>query len=171
MPLSNTGDPDVPTLSERLMALAGWVLLLYALGTLPFLVVSPGPDYIALHKPELRPPLSWYPQIWAGLYVSLALALWLMRLDSEMGDARIRRASLLFAVQYTLHLLWAPLLFGLNAPLWLAICLGAMLPLVLATTIAFARIRLLSALPMLPWLLWVGYGLWFYFALWRMNAG
>ncbi len=170
MPLSNAGDPDVPTLSERVMALIGWALLLYALGTLPFLVVSPGPDYLALHKPALRPPLSWYPQIWAGLYLSLALALWLMRLDADTGDPRTRRATQLFAAQYALHLLWAPLLFGLHAPLWLAMCLGAMLALMLVTLVAFARIRPLSALLLLPWLCWIGYGLWFYLMLWRMNA-
>lgn len=171
MLLSNPGDPDVPTLSERLMALAGWALLLYALGTLPFLIISPGPEYIAMLKPALRPPLAWYPQIWAGLYLSQALALWLMRLDVEAGDPRTRRATLLFAVQYALHLLWAPLLFGLNAPLALAVCLGAMLPLMLVTVVAFARIRPLSALLLLPWLCWIGYGLWFYLMLWQMNAG
>ena len=169
MLLSNPGDPDVPTLSERLMALAGWALLLYALGTLPFLVISPGPEYIAMQKPALRPPLAWYPQIWGALYVTLALALWLMRLDAESGDPQIRRASLLFAAQYALHLLWAPLLFGMNAPLWLAGCLGVMLAIMLATVVAFARIRPLSALLLLPWLCWLGYGLWFYLTLWRMS--
>lgn len=171
MQLPNAGDPDRPAISERLMALAGWALLLYALGTLPFLVITPGPDYIALHKPALRPPLAWYPQIWGGLYLSLALALWLMRQGGEHGDDGRRNASVLFALQYGLHLLWAPLLFGLVSPLWLAVCLAVLLPLLVATMVAFARVRPLSALLLLPWLLWVGYGLWFYLMLSWMNAG
>lgn len=169
MPFQDTGNPDTPSLSEHLLTLVGWCLLLLALGTLPFLVFVPDASYDRLRLPVFRPPSAWFASIWASLYVSMAVALWLMRSTFSVEDAQRQRASRLFAVQYGMHLLWAPVIYALQAPLLLAAWLAALMVVLLFAGWAFARIRALSAVCLLPWAVWVAYAIWFFVEMGRMN--
>ena len=86
------------------------------------------------------------------------------------GNAMRRTAIRLFWVQFALNLLWSPLFFGLHSPgaAFIDICLLWMA--VVATALAFGRLRPLAGYLLLPYVLWVSFALVLNGTIWLMNA-
>jgi translocator protein len=123
--------------------------------------------YPALAKPPWTPPDAAFAPVWAVLYVMMAVAAWLVW--REAGRSGRGAALALFAVQLALNCAWSFLFFGMRS-------IGAgladivlLLAAVAATALAFRRVRPAAALPMLPYLAWVGYATALNVAIWRMN--
>ena len=127
--------------------------------------------YATLDKPSWTPPNWLFGPVWTLLYVSMAVAAWLVWRARSTGRARLplRLPLGLFAAQLALNALWSYVFFGLRAPgpafaeivlLWLAI---------LATALAFGRLSRAAGLLMIPYLLWVTYAAALNFQIWRMN--
>jgi tryptophan-rich sensory protein len=152
------------------LALLAWILLLTGLGVGSGVLFAADAWYAALSKPTFNPPGWLFGPVWAALYVGMAVALWLVRRTHDADDALRKHATMLFVVQFALNLLWTPLFFGLHSPglafadiclLWIAL---------LATTLAFGRVRPLAGYLLLPHLLWVSFALVLNGTIWRMNA-
>jgi len=102
--------------------------------------------------------------VWTGLYLLMGIAAWLV-----WSDKGWTWALMLFLIQLALNAAWTWLFFGLQRPglalfeiclLWLAI---------LATLIAFWRIRPLAGGLLVPYLVWVTFALLLNAELWRRN--
>ncbi len=155
-----------PSPLRQAVALAGWVLLCFgAAASSAF--GSPGQWYAELNKPAWNPPGWIFGPVWSALYLSMAVAAWLVW--REGGWSQQRRVLGLFLVQWTLNFLWTPLFFGLHRTglafaeillLWLAIA---------ATTVAFWRIRKAAGVLLVPYLAWVSFAAVLNGVLWRMN--
>ena len=155
-----------PSPLRQTVALAGWVVLCFgAAASAAF--GSPGHWYAELNKPAWNPPGWIFGPVWSALYLSMAVAAWLVW--REGGWRRQRRALGLFLVQWALNFLWTPLFFGLHRTglafaeillLWLAIA---------ATTVAFWRIRKAAGALLVPYLAWVSFAAVLNGVLWRMN--
>jgi tryptophan-rich sensory protein len=98
----------------------------------------------------------------------MAVAAWLVW--RRPGWPIARRALGLFGLQLALNVAWSGLFFGLRNPglalleiiaLWLAI---------LATIIAFARLRPTAGWLMVPYLLWVTFAAGLNLTIWRLNT-
>jgi translocator protein len=152
------------------VSLIGWILLLTSLGAGIGALFAPDEWYAALSKPTFNPPSWIFGPVWTVLYVSMALALWLMRRTVDFDRAQRARATALFATQFALNLLWTPLFFGLRSPglAFVDICL--LWVVLLMTVLAFGRVRPLAGYLLLPYLLWVSFALVLNGTIWLMNV-
>lgn len=123
--------------------------------------------YPALRKPSWNPPGWLFAPVWALLYVDMAVAGWIVWLDRSR--MHIRWPIALFAIQLALNAIWPGIFFGLRAPaaafaeiaiLWLAI---------LATIVAFARVRAIAAWMLTPYLGWVTFAAALNWTIYRLN--
>lgn len=156
-----------PSAGRQTFALIGWLALCFAAtGTAAF--VSIDGWYAALQKPSWNPPAWVFGPAWTVLYISMAVAAWLVW--RQGGWKAQGRALGLFLVQWVLNALWTPLFFGLHRPglafaeiviLWLAIA---------ATLAAFWRINKVAGALLVPYLAWVTFAAALNFAIWRLNV-
>ena len=129
--------------------------------------VQAGSFYLSLSRPEWAPPASVFGPVWTALYAMMAIAAWLVWREGGYGNART--ALNLFLAQLALNALWSWLFFGwhLGAAAFVDILL--LWVLLVATLVAFWRIRPLAGLLLLPYLLWVSFAAVLNYSVWRMN--
>ena len=149
------------------LALVILVMACFAVAGLGGLATTPNIPtwYAGLTKPSWTPPGWLFGPVWSVLYLSMAVAAWLVW---RKGNAVM--TLVLFAVQLAFNAAWSWLFFGLHSPglgfadivlLWAAI---------VATTIAFWRRSLVAGLLFVPYLAWVSFASVLNFAIWRLNG-
>jgi tryptophan-rich sensory protein len=157
----------VETRAGQALVLVGWlVLTLAAAATGVF--VSPDGWYSRLAKPAWTPPSWLFGPVWTLLYALMAVAAW--RVWREGGWKAQRRTLTLYLVQWALNALWTPLFFGLQRP---GLAFAEILILdaaVLFTLAAFWRVRRISGLLLVPYMLWVAFATVLNLAIWRLNV-
>ena len=151
------------------LTLIAWVLVVVALGATMGVFFAPGEWYEALRKPGFNPPNWIYAPVWTTLYMLMAIALWLVRRDRNASPALRRRASGWFAIQFALNLLWTPLFFGLQSPLLAVMDIALLWIAVIATMVAFHRVRPLAAWLLLPYLCWIMFAAVLNASIWLLN--
>lgn len=111
------------------------------------------PWFMDLVKPAIYPPPATFGIVWSILYLVMGIALTLV--VTARGAPGRGLAIGLFVLQLVLNLAWSPVFFGMHL---LAAALGLLVAIdlaVLATIIAFRRVRPLAAWLLLPYLAWV----------------
>jgi translocator protein len=78
-------------------------------------------------------------------------------------------ALALFLVQLGLNALWTWLFFAWHLGMWAFVEIVVLGLMILATIVAFGRIRTLAAWLLLPYLAWVSYATALTYAVWRLN--
>lgn len=131
--------------------------------------VQAGPFYLSLSRPAWAPPASVFGPVWTALYTLMAIAAWLVW--REGGYSNARAALNLFLAQLALNALWSWLFFAwhLGAVAFADILL--LWVLLVATVIAFWRIRPLAGALLVPYVLWVSFAAALNYAVWKMNPG
>ena len=125
---------------------------------------KPGQWYRDLDKPIWTPPNWLFPMVWAVLYVLMALAA--TRVASLPGT---ELALVLWGLQITINTLWSGVFFGLHRMLAGAVIIAILWVAVLATTLAFWTHDAISALMMVPYLIWGTYALALNTSVWLRN--
>jgi translocator protein len=151
----------------RWAGLAAWVALPLLVGGGLGSLFRPGAWYEGLEKPAFNPPGWVFGPVWTVLYILMGVAAWLVW--ERYGD-RARAALTLFVVQLAFNAAWSALFFGLQSP---GIAFAEILilwGLIVATLLAFWRLRRPAGLLLLPYLAWVSFAAVLNFALWRLNA-
>ena len=111
--------------------------------------------YMQLAKPGAMPPDWMFLAGWAAIYVLMGLALAMV---INARGSRLRRPALLvFAIQMAVNLAWMPLFFGMHQVHAALIAIAVLSLLALTTVVLFFRIRVVSALLLLPYLAWIAY--------------
>lgn len=155
-----------PSAGRSIIALIGWLVLCFAAAGTGVFVSTDG-WYAAVHKPSWNPPAWLFGPAWTLLYITMAVAAWLVW--REGGWKAQGRTLGLFLLQWLLNALWTPLFFGLHRPglafaeivlLWLAIA---------ATLVSFWRVRQLAGILLVPYLAWVSFAAALNFTIWRLN--
>lgn len=138
-------------------ALAGWLLLTMGSGVLVGLTSDGGasPWYASLDKAPWNPPSWVFAPVWTLLYAAMGVAAWLVWRDG--GWQRQGAALFLFVAQLTLNLAWSPLFFDAQRPGLALIDMTALFVLLALTIRAFARVRVLAAALLVPYLLWIAF--------------
>lgn len=152
----------IATPGQLRMSLLRWVLVcvpgILLLGMLSGVVANSGYDnpwFDALIKPAIMPPGWVFGAVWTVLYVLLGLALAII-LNARAAQGK-GTALALFGVQFLLNLGWSTVFFHQHrvmAAFWLVV---GILVLAALTTAAFARIRPVAAVLMLPYLAWLAF--------------
>lgn len=133
--------------------------------------IAAGGDFVtyfdALRKPPLTPPPVAFGPAWTALYLLMGVAAWLV-----WREGLTRRTALalgLFVAQLTLNFAWSLIFFGRQR---LGIALIEILALwmtILATVIAFWRVRTAAGALLLPYLAWVSFATYLNAGIWRLN--
>jgi translocator protein len=153
----------------RWLALAGFLAAVTAAaGIGAWGVRGTTAEYNGLEQPAWAPPSWLFGPVWTVLYVTIAVAAWLVW---QRTGAPARGAALLaWAVQLGLNAIWTPLFFGAGqyglalldiVALWLALTV---------TVVLFRRVSRPAALLLLPYAAWVTYAAALNLAIWRLNA-
>lgn len=158
------------TPTRQVLGLASWLALTFvaaAIAGIPS--INAGAFYTQLVRPDWAPPASVFGPVWTVLYVLLGIAAWLVWREGGFRGARI--ALGLFLVQLALNALWSWLFFGWRRGALSFLDISLLLVSVLATAIAFWRVRPLAGWALVPYLMWVSYASALNYAIWRLNPG
>jgi tryptophan-rich sensory protein len=156
------------TKSQQILGLAGWLGVSFAASAVGAVAsIQAKAFYGQLVQPDWAPAPGIFGPVWTVLYTLMGIAAWLVWRVGGFGPNL--QALSLFLVQLAVNALWSWLFFtwhlgGLAlanvAVLWL---------LILATLVAFWRVRPLAGTLLVPYLLWVGFAFSLNLALWRLN--
>ena len=129
--------------------------------------IQAGSFYTQLVRPEWAPPPGVFGPVWTVLYFVMGIAAWLVW---RVGGFRAARTALtLFLVQLAVNALWSWLFFG-----WHQGALGfadilLLWVLLVATIVAFWRIKPLAGALLVPYLLWVSFAAVLNYSVWQLN--
>lgn len=123
--------------------------------------------YHQLTRPSWAPRTWLFGPVWTALYLLMAIAVWMIWSEQESRLATI--ALGLFLIQLAVNALWSWTFFAwrLGGGSFAEIVL--LLALIVATVIAFWRVRPIAAVLMLPYVIWVSFALALNFVLWQSN--
>lgn len=153
--------------SHELWALGGFALANFVVAT-SGAIFSPGDWYKSLAKPSWTPPDWLFGPAWTVLYITIAVAGWLVWRETGLTGAPV--AFAIYGVQLVLNSLWSAVFFGMKRPDLAMIEVSFLWLSILATILAFWPLHAGAALLLLPYLAWVSFAAALNFALWRMNA-
>ncbi|WP_225207697.1 TspO/MBR family protein [Novosphingobium huizhouense] len=148
------------------------VPLVLGLGMLSGIAAGSGPAnawFATLRKPALYPPPATFGIVWSVLYVAMGFALALI--VSAWGARGRGVAIALFVVQLLLNLSWSPVFFALHRLTLALAIIAAMIVAVLATLVAFARIRRAAGLLLVPYLAWICFAAYLNWQFVALNPG
>lgn len=131
--------------------------------------VEAGYFYLSLSRPEWAPPASVFGPVWSALYTAMAIAAWLVW--REGGYSSARAALNLFLAQLALNALWSWLFFAWHLGAAAFIDILVLWVLLVATLIAFWRVRPLAGVLLVPYLLWVSFATVLNYTVCKMNPG
>ena len=153
---------------RQLLGLAGWLLLSFAAaGAGGIASANAGTFYTQLDRPGWAPPPWLFAPVWSVLYLMMGLAAWLVW--KERGFDGARTALALFIAQLVANAVWTWLFFAWQEAglafaeiviLWL---------MIIATTVAFWKVRPLAGALLAPYLLWVTFASVLTYSLWQRN--
>jgi translocator protein len=153
---------------QQVLGLVAWLMVtLMAAGIGSAASIDADSFYRQLVRPAWAPPASVFGPVWTALYVLMGVAAWVVW---RVGGFRAARTALsVFLVQLAVNALWSWLFFGwhLGAPACADIVL--LWALIVATLIAFWRVRPLAGVLLMPYLLWVSFAAVLNYRVWQLN--
>jgi len=119
-----------------------------------FTITGQGSWYAQLVKPWFNPPSFLFGPVWTALYILMGIALYLVIVDG-LEKPMVKLATALFGIQLVLNAVWSYAFFGLESPFLGLVELVILWIFILATIIAFFRVKRAAALLMVPYIAWV----------------
>jgi tryptophan-rich sensory protein len=148
------------------LGLLWWLALCFAAAWFGARFV-PGAWYEALAKPWWTPPNWVFAPVWTILYALMGLAAWLVWRDYRFRGAPWTLG--LFVAQLALNAAWSWIFFELQRPGWALVDLATLWVALLATLVAFWRLKPVAGALLAPYFLWVSFAGGLNFAWWRLN--
>jgi benzodiazapine receptor len=147
-------EPSQRSTLAQVLGLVGWLGVVFVAAAIGAVAsVDAGSFYAQLVRPSWAPPASAFGPVWSTLYLLMGIAAWLVW--RERGARGLHAALALFMVQLAANTLWSWLFFAWRRGGIAFMEVLVLLGLIVATTIAFWRVRRLAAVLMLPYLAWV----------------
>lgn len=153
---------------KQIVGLVGWLVVSFIAAAIGGVAsIQAGPFYTDLVRPEWAPPASIFGPVWTVLYILMGIAAWLVW---RVGGFRAARLALtLFLVELALNALWSWLFFGLHRGALAFADILFLWVLLVATLIAFWRVRPLAGAQLVPYLLWVTFASALNYTVWQLN--
>jgi tryptophan-rich sensory protein len=153
---------------RQLVGFIGWLAVCFVAAAIGALAsIQAGSFYLSLVRPDWAPPAAVFGPVWTALYASMAIAAWLVW--REGGFRRARPALLLFLAQLALNAVWSWLFFAWHLGALAFFDILLLWILIVATLIAFWRIRPLAGALLIPYLLWVSFAAALNYTVWQLN--
>lgn len=145
-----------------------WLALCAVAGFIGAVASANAPEfYSLLDKPAWAPPPAVFGPVWTLLYILMGVAAWLVW--RERGWARATGALGLFVLQLALNAVWSWLFFGWKMGGAALADILVLWVLLVATIIAFARVRRIAGALLAPYLAWVTFAAALNGAVWLRN--
>lgn len=155
---------------KRVAGLVLWLVLTYAAAALGSIAsINAKSFYSQLERPEWAPPGWLFGPVWTTLYTLMAVAAWLVW--QQRGQRDVGIALGIFLVQLALNALWSWIFFRWHLGFWAFAEIVLLLALIACTIFSFWRVRPVSALLLVPYLVWVGFATALTYKLWKSNPG
>jgi len=157
----------VRTLSRQNI-IAG-VAAAFVVATVGGLLTELGPWYQALRVPAWKPPDWAFGPIWTSIF---ALTTWAgLRGWRDAADSGYRvRLVVLLALNGAFNILWSVLFFKLYRPDWAFVEVWFLWGSILGLLVLLARTSRLSAILMLPYLVWVSTAAYLNYTIIQLNG-
>ena len=153
---------------RQLVGFIGWLAVCFVAAAIGALAsIQAGSFYLSLVRPAWAPPASVFGPVWTVLYAAMAIAAWLVW--REGGFRRARSALMLFLAQLALNAVWSWLFFAWHLGALAFFDILLLWILIVATLIAFWRIRALAGALLIPYLLWVSFAAVLNYTVWQLN--
>lgn len=156
------------TKQKQIVGLVGWLFVVFIAAAIGGAAsVQAGPFYAQLVRPDWAPPASVFGPVWTVLYALMGISAWLVW---RVGGFRVVKTALtLFLGQLALNALWSWLFFGWHRGALAFIDILLLWAFIVATVIAFWRIRPLAGALLVPYLLWVSFASALNYSVWQLN--
>jgi translocator protein len=157
-------------LNHSWLALVILLILCFTVAGVGGLITAPSiPNwYASLAKPSWTPPGWIFGPVWSVLYLSMAVAAWLVWRQAGLARAAVPMA--LFGIQLLLNALWSWLFFGVHSPGAAAVDIVLLWIAIAATMVAFWHRSTLAGMLFVPYLVWVSFASALNLAIWRLNG-
>jgi benzodiazapine receptor len=153
---------------RQLVGFIGWLAAAFiAAGIGALASVQAGSFYLSLARPAWAPPPAVFGPVWTVLYLSMGIAAWMVW--REGGFRHARPALWLFLAQLALNAVWSWLFFAWRLGSAAFVDIVLLWLLIVATIVAFWRIRPLAGALLIPYLLWVSFAAALNYSVWQMN--
>lgn len=153
---------------RQLVGFISWLAVCFVASAIGGLAsIQAGSFYLSLARPDWAPPASVFGPVWSVLYGLMAIAAWMVW--REGGFRHARPALTLFLVQLAFNAIWSWLFFAWRLGALAFVDILVLWVLIVATIIAFWRIRPLAGALLVPYLLWVSFAAALNYSVWRMN--
>ena|SRR5690242_4424950 len=150
------------------LGLAGWLAITFVAAVAGALASRTSQDfYLSLARPSWAPPPWLFGPAWTFLYVTMAIAAWMVW--RERGFRGARAALSIYLVQLVFNAMWTWLFFVRKQGAWSMADIAVLWCLVAVTLVAFYRHRRVAGLLIVPYLGWVTFAAALNYAVWRMN--
>ncbi|MCK9532712.1 MAG: tryptophan-rich sensory protein [Gammaproteobacteria bacterium] len=155
-------------LSTQSLGLVAWILVSVLAATIGGIATMNAESfYSQLTQPAWAPPSWVFGPVWTVLYLLMGIAAWLVwRVN---GFRAARGALSLFLIQLALNALWSWLFFAWHRGALAFADIVILWIMIVATTIAFWRVRALAGALLIPYLLWTSYAGALNYAIWQLN--
>jgi len=156
------------SLTRESIGLVGWLLVSFTAAAVAAAAsADAGEFYRQLIRPGWAPPAWIFAPVWIVLYVLIGIAAWLVWRTKGLRGARTELS--LFLVQLAANALWTWLFFVWREGALAFAEILVLWALVLATFIAFWRVRPLAGALLAPYFAWVSFATLLTFSAWRLN--
>lgn len=153
---------------QQIIGLIAWLAISFIAAAIGGAAsIQAGPFYTELARPEWAPPPDVFGPVWTVLYALMGIAAWLVWRVG--GFSAARSALTLFLVQLAVNALWSWLFFGWHLGGLAFADIVLLWVLIVATLVAFWRVRPLAGALLIPYLLWVSFACALNYAVWQLN--
>ena len=153
---------------KQVMGLAGWLMVSFAASAIGAVASMQARSFYGqLAQPGWAPPPGIFGPVWTVLYALMGVAAWMVWRSGGLSPNRL--ALSLFILQLVFNALWSWLFFTWNMGLLALIDIIVLWVLIVATLIAFWRVRPLAGALLIPYLLWVSFASALNYSLWYLN--
>jgi tryptophan-rich sensory protein len=156
-------------LSTQSLGLVAWISVSFLAAAIGGIATMNAESfYSQLTQPAWAPPSWVFGPVWTVLYLLMGIAAWLVwRVD---GFRAARGALSLFLIQLALNALWSWLFFAWHRGALAFADIVILWIMIVATTIAFWRVRPVAGALLIPYLLWTSYAGALNYAIWQLNS-
>lgn len=126
-----------------------------------------GAFYASLLRPEWALEHHMFSLVWTFMYILISFSAWIIwRID---GYAPARNVLLLFVAQLAVNSLWSWLFFEWHMGIGALVDSVVLICLIVATIVAFWRVKPLAGILLIPYLIWVAFVAALTYELWQRN--
>ena len=156
------------TRNKQLIGLFVWLAVSFSAAAIGSAAsIQAGSFYTQLVRPEWAPPPGIFGPVWSILYALMSIAAWLIW---RTGEVRATRTALtLYLAQLAVNALWSWLFFGWHQGALAFVDIVLLWTLIVATLVAFWRIKPLAGVLLVPYLLWVSFASALNYSVWQLN--